>query len=128
MGEWLSIPRLVDLILLGMALEAFWLFRRHRKHDHPGAPPMLLHLISGALLLLAMKLALTESSYRTTPLVLCGGCEMMISESSRAGLCPCKKVSYCSRDCQKQHWRIHKLTCPTRKPTTIDVTAAQDVA
>ncbi len=62
MAEWLSIPRLVDLILLGMALEAFWLFRRHRKNDHPGVPPMLLHLMSGALLLLAMKLALTEAS------------------------------------------------------------------
>lgn len=62
MAEWLSIPRLVDLILLGMALEAFWLFRRHRNNHYPGVPPMLLHLISGALLLLAMKLALTEVS------------------------------------------------------------------
>ena len=59
MAEWLSIPRLVDLILLGMALEAFWLFRRHQRAGHAGAPPMLLHLISGALLLLAMKMALT---------------------------------------------------------------------
>jgi hypothetical protein len=62
MAEWLSIPRLVDLILLGMAFEALWLFWRHRKNDLPGVPPMLLHLISGALLLLAMKLALTEAS------------------------------------------------------------------
>ena len=62
MAEWLSIPRLVDLILLGMALEALWLFGRHRKNDLPGVPPMLLHLISGTLLLLAMKLALTETS------------------------------------------------------------------
>ena len=59
MPDWLSIPRLVDIILLGMALEAFWLLWRQRRGGASGAPPMLLHLISGALLLLAMKLALT---------------------------------------------------------------------
>ena len=58
MPDWLSIPRLVDIILLGMALEAFWLLWRHRA-GASGAPPMLLHLMSGALLLLATKLALT---------------------------------------------------------------------
>lgn len=59
MPDWLSIPRLVDIILLGMTLEAFWLLWRHRRGGASGAPPKLLHLISGALLLLAMKLALT---------------------------------------------------------------------
>jgi uncharacterized iron-regulated membrane protein len=59
MPDWLSISRLVDIILLGMALEAFWLLWRQRRAGEPGAPPMLLHLMSGALLLLAMKLALT---------------------------------------------------------------------
>ena len=62
MAEWLSIPRLVDLILLGMAFEALWLMRRHQSAGHGGAPPMMLHLISGALLLLAMKLALMDTS------------------------------------------------------------------
>tara|TARA_B100000214_G_scaffold233500_1_gene170516 strand:+ start:80 stop:346 length:267 start_codon:yes stop_codon:yes gene_type:complete len=59
MPDWLSISRLVDIILLGMALEAFWLLWRHRHAGVSEAPPMLLHLMSGALLLLAMKLALT---------------------------------------------------------------------
>ena len=59
MPDWLSIHRLVDIILLGMALEAFWLLWRHRRAGASGAPPILLHLMSGALLLLAMKLALT---------------------------------------------------------------------
>ena len=59
MPDWLSIPRLVELILLGMAIEAIWLLWRHRRAGRTGAPPLLLHLISGALLLLAMKLALT---------------------------------------------------------------------
>ena len=59
MPNWLSIPRLVDIILLGMALEAFWFLWRHRSAGASGAPPMLLHLMSGTLLLLAMKLVLT---------------------------------------------------------------------
>lgn len=60
MPEWLSVPRLVDVILLGMAIEAIWLLWRHRRAGRTGAPPLLLHLISGALLLLAMKFALTD--------------------------------------------------------------------
>ena len=59
MPDWLSISWLVDIILLGMALEAFLLLWRHRRAGASEAPPMLLHLMSGALLLLAMKLALT---------------------------------------------------------------------
>ena len=66
MPDWLSIPRLVELILLGMAIEAIWLLWRHRRAGRTGAPPLLLHLISGALLLLAMKLALTG----TVPLMV----------------------------------------------------------
>ena len=59
MPVWLSISRLVDIILLGLAFEAFWLLWRHRRAGASGASPMLLHLMSGALLLLAMRLALT---------------------------------------------------------------------
>ena len=62
MPDWLSIPRLVELILLGMAIEAIWLLWRHRRAGRTGAPPRLLPLISGALLLLAMKLALTGTA------------------------------------------------------------------
>ena len=62
MPDWLSIPRLVDIILLGLALEAFWLLWRHQRARASRLSAMLLHLISGALLLLAMKLALTGTS------------------------------------------------------------------
>ena len=62
MPDWLSIPRLVDIILLGMAHEALWLLWRHQRARASGSPAMLLHLMSGALLLLAMKLALTGAS------------------------------------------------------------------
>ena len=58
--DWLSIPPLVDAILFGMALEALWLVRRHRREGLAGAPPLTLHLLSGALLLLALKLALAD--------------------------------------------------------------------
>ena len=61
MPEWLSVPRLVDVILLGMAVEAGWLFWRHRKQGGAGMPPFLLHLLSGALLLVGMKLSLAAS-------------------------------------------------------------------
>ena len=62
MPDWLSIPRLVDIILLGMALEALWLLWRHQRARASGPPAMLLHLMSGALLLLAMRLTLTGAS------------------------------------------------------------------
>ena len=62
MPDWLSIHQLVELILLGMAIEAIWLLWRHRRAGRAGVPPLLLHLISGALLLLAMKLALTGAA------------------------------------------------------------------
>ena len=62
MPDWLSIPQLVELILLGMAIEAIWLLWWHRRAGRAGVPPLLLHLISGALLLLAMKLALTGAA------------------------------------------------------------------
>ena len=51
---------LIDAILLGMMVEALWLFWRHRKAGLHGPPPLLLHLVSGALLLIAMKQALAN--------------------------------------------------------------------
>lgn len=70
MTEWLSIPRLIDLILLGMALEALWLRYRHQQQGHRGVPPVMLHLLSGALLLIAMRLALADAPPLLTAAVL----------------------------------------------------------
>ena len=63
MPEWLSVPRLVDVILLGMAVEAGWLFWRHRRLGKPievsragGDDPE-----SGASLLVATRLALRSA-------------------------------------------------------------------
>ena len=60
MPDWFTITGLIEVILLGMMIEALWLFRRHRKARLHGPPPLLLHLVSGALLLIAMKQALAN--------------------------------------------------------------------
>jgi len=58
MPDWVSISALINLILFSMMIEAAWLIWRHHKLARTGVPSMLLHLMSGALLLLAMQLAL----------------------------------------------------------------------
>lgn len=74
MAEWLSIPRLIDLILLGMVLEALWLRRHSLRQIQSGTPPIVLHLASGALLLIAMRLALADVTPMLTAAVLgCAG-------------------------------------------------------
>ena len=60
MPDWFTMAGLIDAILLGMMVEALWLFWRHRKARLHGPPPLLLHLVSGALLLIAMKQALSN--------------------------------------------------------------------
>ena len=60
MPDWFTMAGLIDAILLGMMVEALWLFWRHRKAGLHGPPPLLLHLVSGALLLIAMKQALSN--------------------------------------------------------------------
>lgn len=70
MMEWLSIPRLIDFILLAIALEALWLVHQHRRREGAGIPPTILHILSGALLLIAMRSALADSSPLLTAVVL----------------------------------------------------------
>ena len=60
MPDWFTITGLIDVILLGMMVEALWILWRHRKARLHGPPPLLLHLLSGALLLIAMKQALAN--------------------------------------------------------------------
>jgi len=70
MPAWLTLPLLVDLILLGMLCEVGWLFWRHWRLDMRGVPPFLLQVMSGILLLLAMKLALQTTDVRVIASVL----------------------------------------------------------
>jgi len=63
MPAWLTLPLLVDLILLGMVCEVGWLFWRHRRLSLRGMPPFLLNVMSGILLLFAMKLAMQTTDF-----------------------------------------------------------------
>jgi hypothetical protein len=70
MPGWLTLPLLINLILIGMALEAGWLIWRHRGAGMSGLPPFLLHVVSGLLLLLAMKLALQSAHFSVISAIL----------------------------------------------------------
>jgi len=70
MPAWLTLPLLVDLILLSMLCEVGWLFWRHWRLDMRGMSPFFLHVMSGILLLLAMKLALQATDVRVIASVL----------------------------------------------------------
>lgn len=52
-------------------------------------------------------------SSANTPVTICASCKTPESDPSKP-LKPCTKcqsVSYCSRDCQKNDWKVHKKTC-----------------
>ena len=36
-------------------------------------------------------------------------------DGQNLGQCGCRSVAYCSRACQKNHWKIHKKSCPLNK-------------
>jgi len=48
----------------------------------------------------------------------CNTCECPLPASG--SICPCGKVSYCSTECQKQNWKIHKPACPPYKVIKIE--------
>ena len=70
MPDWATLPLLVDLILVGMICEAAWLVWRHNRSRLSGLPPFVLHVASGFLLLLAMKLILQDADLKVTAGIL----------------------------------------------------------
>ena len=40
---------------------------------------------------------------------VCGSCR---ATANKMKGCECKCVSYCDKECQKKHWRKHRITCP----------------
>ncbi len=42
---------------------------------------------------------------------ICGYCRK-VSTTHR---CPCTTVHYCNKECQRQHWNVHKIQCTARK-------------
>ena len=43
-------------------------------------------------------------------MALCNFCKIKPKEQLKS--CVCKKVSYCSKDCQAKDWKVHKPSCP----------------
>jgi len=58
----IPVPILLNFIFLGIGLEALWLLRRQITIGRPRVQSQLLNLGSGALLLVAMKLALADDN------------------------------------------------------------------
>ena len=54
----------------------------------------------------------------TTP-IICGGCKNMEKDVQYKVCNRCKSVYYCSRKCQKKHWKNHKKECRSLKATKI---------
>lgn len=59
MSEWFASGRVVDLVIVVIALEALWIVLR-RRGDVPGK---LLALVPGVLILLALRAALTGAGW-----------------------------------------------------------------
>lgn len=55
-------------------------------------------------------LALLESPLKGTK-NLCAVCQIPATMKCSS----CASISYCSKDCQKQHWKLHKVHCPLLK-------------
>lgn len=55
------------------------------------------------------------NSAQSVNYVFCSGCQEQKSPQEMKE-CPCRTVAYCSIECQKVHWKIHKRVCPHRKP------------
>jgi hypothetical protein len=45
----------------------------------------------------------------------CFVCEALTAKSrDKLLMCPCRNVAYCSRECQRKHWKKHKVQCTGR--------------
>ena len=57
----------------------------------------------------------------------CAHCSATLEKAMRCG--QCKSAWYCTRDCQKQHWSIHKSQCKALALTLLaSATAAEPFA
>lgn len=45
-------------------------------------------------------------------LAYCAACDKELPEQHKC--CPCRAVAYCDRECQRKHWRFHKVMCATQ--------------
>ena len=43
--------------------------------------------------------------------MICANCDAMASNTHLRKCAACKRVAYCSKECQKKHWPVHKTVC-----------------
>ena len=48
---------------------------------------------------------------------ICGNCLTAIDQANILACGRCQKIAYCDRDCQKTHWKVHKLVCKPKEET-----------
>ena len=46
---------------------------------------------------------------------VCTGCKTEVDGDTLKSCSACMKAKYCSKKCQKKHWKIHKLVCVNAK-------------
>jgi hypothetical protein len=62
---------------------------------------------------IVQALSVYDENFFNMPCFLCPVCDSAADQRCSA----CKKVFYCSRDCQLKHWPAHKASCLTRPST-----------
>jgi hypothetical protein len=81
MSEWFASGRAVDLVLAVIAIEALWIGLR-RRGDTAG---QLLALVPGALLLLALRAALTGAGWPMVAMWLALSFPVHLADMARRG-------------------------------------------
>jgi hypothetical protein len=81
MGEFLASGRAVDLVLLLMLAEALWLWRGRQV----AAPAVALALLPGALILLAVRVALTGGPWWAVAGLLAASLPAHVADLAKRG-------------------------------------------